>query len=68
MRATDPIAVMHRQWSPHYESRPYRPSPGRREHIHGPILPMHVPRSRVPLFVAAVVAVCLVAVPMMGGM
>lgn len=25
---------------PRYQSRPYCPSPGRREHIHGKVLPM----------------------------
>jgi hypothetical protein len=36
----DPIAITHRHWRPRYESRPYRPSPGRREAIYGRVQPM----------------------------
>lgn len=36
-RKTDPLAMRSQNWRPHYESRPYTPAPGRREHIHGPV-------------------------------
>lgn len=40
---------------PHYESRPYRQHPGRREHIHGRVLPMDnpFPRQTLPWSVKA---------------
>jgi hypothetical protein len=62
-RGADPIAVMHRQWHPRYESRPYRKNlhPSRREHIHGRIQPSddlvrfgrRIPSARIAVMIAA---------------
>ena len=41
-RASYTIPTLHRVvYRPRYESRPYRPCPARREHIHGRIQPMN---------------------------
>jgi len=44
---------------PRYQSRPYRPSPGRRRHIYGELRPMHEqrdPTARYFIALAIVVA------------
>lgn len=69
-RKADSIHLMHRQWTPRYQSRPYVPSPGRREFIHGPIQPMDEPEI-VPewawwlgaVFLAPFVVVLIMGMP-----
>jgi hypothetical protein len=46
---------------PRYQSRPYRPSPGRRRHIYGELKPMHEQPSNFWAIVRfAVMVVCTV--------
>lgn len=52
-RKTDPMTMTRRQWRPHFESRPYQMSPGRRQHIFGQIEPMDAVR---PSFLRRLVA------------
>jgi hypothetical protein len=43
-RVSYTVPTTHRvAWVPRHESRPYRPSPARREHIYGRIQPMDEP-------------------------
>ena len=58
-RKTDPMCLGHRLHRPHYESDPYRPSPARREHIHGPIVPMD--REERSTFWSLIVVAAVVA-------
>ena len=55
----DPMCLTHRAHRPHYESDPYRPSPARREHIHGPIEPMD--REERSTFWSLIVVAAVVA-------
>ena len=58
-RKTDPMCLTHRLHRPHYESRPYRPSPARRLHINGPIVPAD--REERSTFFSLIVVAAVVA-------
>lgn len=61
-RPTDPLTLTHRQWRPHYESRPYRQHPSRTRHIYGELQPMYA-APRIPwskLITGAVMAPCVI--------
>ena len=67
-RKTDPMCLTHRLHRPHYESNKYRPSPARREHIHGPIVPMdREERSKRFALIVVVAVVATFAASYIGG-
>lgn len=51
------------EWKPAWQSKPYRPSPARREHIYGPVRPMDYEAQRQwwPWLIAAVLLLTLIA-------
>jgi hypothetical protein len=53
---TTPLAITHRVMGSHFESAPYRPSPARRDFIHGPIQPMEPDKSKAKWLVLGLVA------------